>query len=242
MGCAGSTPETKEAPAVLPSSADLPPRKPSSIKHDTPVELLVSPERIEISSQKGLPIIDEYEKAFQDFSGNPNDPSCGSWSKPNPKSEQPTKKDVPHPSRIAASKEEVETARTCLVSLAASRVKYFDPKNKDPKQKELATPWCLQQAAALAVLDATFAPLLPLTKWDVRPHSGEMPTAVQTAKEQKASLETLVLATVYCPAWRIAWITSFLMLIIKNYANTRLLILQGNLPGPTSSLPHGSYR
>ena len=189
------------------------------MKHDTPA-LIVNPEKIEISIQQSLPIIHEYEKAFKEYPGNPNDPSGGSWSRAT------GEEDFPHPSRTAASPEEIETARTCLVSLAASRVRYFDAKSEAPRQKEHATLWCEQQSAALAVLDATFAPLLPLTRWGARTHNGEKPTAVQCAKEQKASLETLVLATVYCPAWRIAWIQSFLMLIIKNYANTRLLILQ----------------
>jgi hypothetical protein len=120
----------------------------------------------------------------------------------------------PHPAALAASKEELQVARTRLVSLAASRVRFFYEGDSD----RTGVLWCGGQAASLEFLDAAMAPLLPLSSWETHTHVGPEPTPTQTASSQKKSPETLVLATVYCPGWRISWIQNILLLIIKNCA------------------------
>lgn len=128
-----------------------------------------------------------------------------------------------HPARFKASDEEVAEAQTKIATMAASRVFYPG-----------GLAWTAKQAAPLRNLDAMFARMLPLKEMPLLEHEGPDPDPVEAALTCKAEIQTLVLATVYCPSWRISWIQNFLMTVIASCASVSLLTMQAVKGGPNT--------
>ena len=97
----------------------------------------------------------------------------------------------------------------------------------------------------LAMLDKMVAPLLPLSKHelvvghvDVAPDqlTDGMFTPEQTVLAHKASLGTGVLATVYCPAWKVCWMQHTLHMVLSSYAACSFLCLHAVRGGPNTDM------
>lgn len=122
------------------------------------------------------------------------------------------------------SPEDVEAVQNRLVSTAAASV-FFE------SGKDQGTQWCAEQD--LEALDLMMSQLLPLTKWALIEKNAEL-QPVEVAHAIKKHFETIVLATVMCPAWRLGWIKSFISLIHSHVPQSEHLHIHAVKGGPAT--------
>lgn len=141
-----------------------------------------------------------------------------------------TKEDVAmsHPANMKASESELGEARERICTIAAGRV-FFHP------FQDGAVNWAQNQASGLKALDAMFAAFLPLLTATSALMTDEVfSSPEELAQNTKAHVATLVLATVYCPAWRLSWITGFMMLVLTHFRCCSILQLLSVKGGPNT--------
>mmetsp|Transcript_112853 Transcript_112853/g.224561 ORF Transcript_112853/g.224561 Transcript_112853/m.224561 type:complete len:263 (+) Transcript_112853:64-852(+) len=117
-----------------------------------------------------------------------------------------------------------EEVHNRLVSTAAANVLWGGGKDE-------GTQWCAEQD--LEALDLMMSQVLPLTKLGLIEKNAEL-QPVEVAHATKKHFETIVLATVHCPAWRLGWIKSFISLIHSHVSQTEMLHIHAIKGGPAT--------
>jgi len=137
-----------------------------------------------------------------------------------------------------ATPDEVDAAKSHLVSTAAQKLRYLSGDNNG----EL---FFADQIQLVEGVDQMMKLLLPLSKHELHrdPRSSEHEPSAYDFELAGSVLdgvidefETIVLATIYCNGWKIGWLRSFLMLILGSYTRCSDLHLKAVKGGPETDM------
>lgn len=140
-----------------------------------------------------------------------------------------------HPAARAAGSAERAAAYGKIASMAAARVRFHIPKEMRGADDRHCKLWAENQTSSLLGLDYVMSAHVPLSKVALQGQEDASLSPGEVARQTKYNLETLVLATVNCAAWRKNWIAGFLTTIITAYRSSSLLVLEAIKGGPATN-------